>query len=44
MLALSGSVTVLPNKYYTLEFPFCQWKVAKIAGEAAADQGVNTLK
>ena len=41
-LALSGSGPILPRKYYTLEFPFCQWKIAKIGGDS--EVRVKTLR
>ncbi len=36
-LALSGSGTILPKKYYTLGLSFCQWRIGKIAGEAGTE-------
>jgi hypothetical protein len=40
-LALSSSGIILPKKYYTLGLSFCQWKIGKIAGEAAKWRGEN---
>jgi hypothetical protein len=39
MLAFPGSGVILPNQYCTLEVTFCQEKIGKIAGEAAAKWG-----